>query len=82
MTDSGDVNLERVQMIMLELGKMEDEIFRKRQTNELAFKAREKAKRRRSEGFSDRRPNWALLNNTQFAPKVGENNDNDLILSV
>lgn len=58
---------------------MEDEIFRKRQNNELAFKAREKAKRRRSEGFNDRRPNWALLNNTQFAPKVRDLNYFDLL---
>lgn len=70
LTDSGDVNLERVQLIMLELGKVEDEIFKKRQQNELAFKAREKAKRRRSDGYNQERPNFSLLNNTQFAPKV------------
>lgn len=57
-------------MIMLELGKVEDEIFKKRQQNELAFKAREKAKRRRTEGYNQDRPNWSLLNNTQFAPTV------------
>lgn len=45
MTDSGDVNLERVQLIMLELGKVEDEIFKTRQQKEIQFKAREKAKR-------------------------------------
>ncbi|XP_050305461.1 5'-3' exoribonuclease 2 homolog [Anthonomus grandis grandis] len=70
LTDSGDVNLERVQMIMVELGKAEDEIFKNRQQRELQFKAREKAKKRRSDGFNEYRPNLALLNNTQFAPKA------------
>lgn len=60
-------------MIMLELGKAEDEIFKKRQQNELAFKAREKAKRRRSDGYNQYRPNLSLLNNTQFAPQVRNN---------
>lgn len=70
LTDSGNVNLQRVQRIMLELGKVEDEIFKKRQENEVAFKAREKAKRRRSDGYGQYRPNFSLLQNTQFAPKV------------
>lgn len=68
MTDSGDVNLERVQMIMLELGKVEDEIFKTRQQKELQFKAREKAKKRRE--FNEHRPNWDLVKDTQFAPRV------------
>lgn len=70
LTDSGDVKLERVQMIMLELGKAEDEIFKTRQQKELSFKAREKAKKRKSDGFGYNKPNFALLNNTQFAPKA------------
>ncbi|KAL1493771.1 hypothetical protein ABEB36_009461 [Hypothenemus hampei] len=70
LTDSGDINLERVQMIMLELGKAEDEIFKTRQEKELAFKAREKAKKRRSDGYNEYKPNFSLLNNTQFAPKA------------
>ncbi|XP_048523410.1 5'-3' exoribonuclease 2 homolog [Dendroctonus ponderosae] len=70
LTDSGDVNLERVQMIMLELGKAEDEIFKTRQQKELSFKAREKAKKRRSDGFNQYKPNFALLQNTQFAPRA------------
>lgn len=57
-------------MIMLELGKVEDEIFRTRQQKEVAFKAREKAKKRRSDGFNEYKPNFGLLNNTQFAPRV------------
>ena len=43
MTNSGDLNLDRVQLILFALG---DEIFKKGQQNELAFKAREKNKRR------------------------------------
>ncbi|XP_056639488.1 5'-3' exoribonuclease 2 homolog [Diorhabda sublineata] len=70
LTDSGEVNLERVQMIMLELGKMEDEIFKNRQQNELKFKAREKAKKRRLDGFNEHRPNWSLVKDTQFEPKA------------
>ncbi|XP_063367692.1 5'-3' exoribonuclease 2 homolog [Cydia amplana] len=63
ITDSGDVNLDRVQLIMDELGQVEDEIFRRRHANELNFKAREKAKKRQQQ-----RPNFNMLNNTQFAP--------------
>lgn len=70
LTDSGDVNLERVQMIMLELGKVEDQIFKVRQQKELQFKAREKAKKRRSDGFNQFRPNWSLVKDTQFAPQA------------
>lgn len=55
---------------MTQLGEVEDEIFKKRQQNELNFKAREKAKRRRSEGFNQDRPNWSLVKGTQFAPTV------------
>lgn len=63
ITDSGDVNLERVQVIMTELGHMEDEIFKRRHQNELNFKARDKAKKRQQ------RPNFGLLERTQFAPQ-------------
>lgn len=57
-------------MIMLQLGKVEDNIFKTRQQKELQFKAREKAKKRRSAGFNEARPNWSLMRNTQFAPQV------------
>lgn len=56
-------------MIMLELGKVEDEIFKTRQQKEIQFKAREKAKKRRTE-FNEHRPNWNLVKDTQFAPRV------------
>ena len=74
MTNSGDVNLERVQLIMNELGKAEDEIFKTRQQKELQFKAREKAKRRRTDGFNEYKPNWELVKGTQFAPRVSSKN--------
>lgn len=64
------MNLDRVQLIMLELGKAEDEIFKRRQQNEMNFKARQKAMKRRSDGYNQQRPNWNLINNTQFGPKV------------
>ncbi|KAK0093039.1 hypothetical protein PV326_014447 [Microctonus aethiopoides] len=68
LTDSGDVNLDRVQLILSELGEMEDEIFKKRQQNEVAFKQREKNKKRRLEAISNFKPNW--IPTGQFAPQV------------
>ncbi|CAG9789533.1 unnamed protein product [Diatraea saccharalis] len=64
ITDSGDVRLDRVQMIMTELGHVEDEIFKRRHTNELNFKARDKARKRQQ------KVNFSLLEKTQFAPKA------------
>ncbi|XP_012275979.1 5'-3' exoribonuclease 2 homolog isoform X2 [Orussus abietinus] len=66
LTDSGDVNLDRVQMIMSDLGNVEDEIFKKRQQNELAFKQREKDKKKRMEAVSNYKPKWIPAG--QFAP--------------
>ncbi|XP_045453231.1 5'-3' exoribonuclease 2 homolog [Melitaea cinxia] len=63
ITDSGEVNLDRVQVIMDELGRVEDEIFRRRHQNEVSFKARERAKKQQQQ-----RVNFGLLENTQFAP--------------
>lgn len=45
LTDSGDVNLERVQLIMNDLGKVEDQIFRNRQDRELMFERRNREKK-------------------------------------
>ncbi|CAL7949582.1 unnamed protein product [Xylocopa violacea] len=71
LTDSGDVNLDRVQLIMSELGDVEDEIFKKRQQNELAFKQREKDKKRRLLAISNNKPKW--IPTGQFAPtRIGE----------
>ena len=49
LTDSGMVNPERVQLIMQDLGEMEDAIFKERQERELGFRAREKAKKARTQ---------------------------------
>jgi 5'-3' exoribonuclease 2 len=48
LTENGDVRLDRVEMIMVELGRVEDEIFRVRRTDELAFQEEQK-RRRQSE---------------------------------
>lgn len=66
LTDSGDVALERVEMIMRDLGHAEDEIFRDRQKNEERMKARNK--RMKLEKERQQRPNFNMINNTQFAP--------------
>ena len=69
MTDSGLVNPARVQMIMQELGKAEDSIFKDRQRNEISFKARMKNKRRRErQQESNEAPAW--LPRGQFAPQA------------
>lgn len=71
LTDSGDVNLDRVQMIMSELGKAEDAIFKQRQQNELRFKQIQK-NRKRQEAISYAKPKF--LPGGQFAPMVKTNN--------
>lgn len=66
LTDSGDVALERVEMIMRDLGHVEDEIFQDRQKNEEKMKARNK--RMKLEKERQQRPNFSQIHNTQFAP--------------
>lgn len=66
LTDSGDVALERVEMIMRDLGHVEDEIFQDRQKNEERMKARNK--RMKLEKDRQQRPNFNMIHNTQFAP--------------
>lgn len=46
LTNAGEVNLDRVQMILQDLGHAEDDIFRQRQKRELSFQAREKSNKR------------------------------------
>ncbi|CAK9813610.1 5'-3' exoribonuclease 2 [Anthophora quadrimaculata] len=71
LTDSGDVNLDRVQLIVSDLGDVEDEIFKKRQQNELAYKQREKVKQKRLQNNSSIKPKW--IPTGQFAPTaIGE----------
>lgn len=68
LTENGYVAMNRVQLIMSELGEAEDEIFKRRQQNELNFKRRmkEKKKRMKMEAESESRPAWTP--GGQFAP--------------
>ncbi|XP_058130661.1 5'-3' exoribonuclease 2 homolog [Anopheles ziemanni] len=66
LTDSGSVLLERVEMIMTDLGYAEDEIFRQRKTSEDRFK--ERNKRMRAQQQRQQRPNFEQINRSQFAP--------------
>lgn len=65
LTNSGEVNLERVQMILKDLGTVEDEIFAQRQRREIQFRERNKQNKRRRTGDG---PNFKELHNSQFAP--------------
>ncbi|CAI5780498.1 5' [Podarcis lilfordi] len=47
LTENGYVNLQRVQMIMLSVGEVEDNIFKKRKDDEENFRRRQKDKRKR-----------------------------------
>ncbi|XP_052865741.1 5'-3' exoribonuclease 2 homolog [Anopheles cruzii] len=66
LTDSGAVLLDRVEMIMTDLGYAEDEIFRQRKVGEDRFKERNKRMRLQKE--RQQRPNFQHMNNSQFAP--------------
>ncbi|CAG9801172.1 unnamed protein product [Chironomus riparius] len=79
LTDSGDVALERVEMIMRDLGEVEDEIFRDRQKNEERMKARNKRQKMERE----RRPNFDMIHKTQFAPTaVGQGRGPNAIVNA
>jgi len=69
---NGDVNLDRVQLIMSDLGMAEDEIFKKRQQTEKMFADRNKLKKRREKRDklmrSKSAPNFVL--GGQYAPSV------------
>uniref|UniRef100_A0A4Y0BJ93 5'-3' exoribonuclease n=1 Tax=Anopheles funestus TaxID=62324 RepID=A0A4Y0BJ93_ANOFN len=66
LTDSGSVLLDRVEMIMSDLGYAEDEIFKQRKDSEDRFKERNKRMRLQKERWQ--RPKLEQLNNSQFAP--------------
>lgn len=67
LTNSGEVYLERVQLIMADLGDVEDQIFKTRQQDEIAFKARMKAKNERMKRMRGFQPRW--VPGGQFAPQ-------------
>nr|XP_002129696.2 5'-3' exoribonuclease 2 isoform X1 [Ciona intestinalis] len=64
LTCNGKVNLSRVEKIMMGIGKLEDEIFRKRRESDVNYRAREKAKRQRTK--RDQGPSY--IPGSQFAP--------------
>ncbi|XP_056423628.1 5'-3' exoribonuclease 2 [Hyla sarda] len=66
LTESGFVNLERVQMIMLAVGEVEDSIFKKRKEDDENFKRRNKEKKKRMK----REQNQAFTPTGQFAPQA------------
>ncbi|RZF36370.1 hypothetical protein LSTR_LSTR002966 [Laodelphax striatellus] len=69
VTESGLVNLNRVQLIMSDLGEMEDEIFKNRQKTELMFKERNRQRKRREKmAKMNERPAWTPTG--QFAPQA------------
>nr|CDS34421.2 5' 3' exoribonuclease 2 [Hymenolepis microstoma] len=62
LTDSGHVHLDRVQLIMTELGKVEDEIFKSRRQDDLS--GRERRKRQKVGG----RQSWNAPTSGVLAP--------------
>lgn len=58
VTKSGHVDLSRVQLILTDLGEVEDEIFVRRQETELCFRARQKDRMKRMKMNKDDRPAW------------------------
>ena len=68
LTESGFVTLSRVQLILSELGLVEDEIFRNRQQNELRFKERMKNDEKRKRLATNCYDKPAFTPRGQFAP--------------
>ncbi|CAG0882051.1 unnamed protein product [Darwinula stevensoni] len=69
VTNSGLVNMMRVQLIMTDLGQVEDEIFRQRQAREQEYKRREKERKKREKSLSSVAP--AFIPGGQFNPVMG-----------
>jgi len=74
LTDSGIPDLTRVQLIMSDLGEVEDSIFKNRQQNEVRFKERQKQQKRRkffeSQANSNCHSRPSYIPGGQFAPVV------------
>ncbi|KAF8365792.1 xrn-2 [Pristionchus pacificus] len=77
LTKDGDVNMKGVQQIMVGLGSVEDEIFKRRQQNEERWKEREAAKKQRTgdwQGRRPQRPSYTPGDNSLIAPGGGGRN--------
>lgn len=69
LTKDGDVFMDRVERIMLGLGEVEDEIFKRRQQDEERFKAIQKAKKARLSGGSrPQAPSYVPHSGSLIAP--------------
>ncbi|VDM68612.1 unnamed protein product, partial [Strongylus vulgaris] len=69
LTKDGDVYMDRVERIMLGLGEVEDEIFKRRQQDEERFKAIRKAKKARlSGGRRPQAPSYVPQSGSLIAP--------------
>ena len=67
LTDSGSINLARVQLILSELGEVEDEIFKKRRETDVEMKRRnEERKKRQRRSAGNDLPAWRLAG--QYEP--------------
>ncbi|XP_067999340.1 5'-3' exoribonuclease 2 isoform X1 [Melanerpes formicivorus] len=65
LTESGFVNLQRVQMIMLTVGEVEDSIFKKRKDDDDNFKRQQKEKKKRM-----KRDHPSFIPGGQFSPQA------------
>lgn len=68
LTKDGNVYMDRVERIMLGLGEVEDEIFKRRQQDEERFKAIQKAKKARMSGGRPQAPSWVPRGDSLIAP--------------
>lgn len=79
LTDSGHVHLDRVQLMLADLGEMEDEIFKKRRETEENFKRRNEERNKRQRRSYDA-PAW--IPTGAFAPvPLGQNVGPDTLSS-
>jgi 5'-3' exoribonuclease 2 len=67
LTQDGDVFMDRVEIILIELGKVEDDIFRDRQAREVRQKQNNKARRRRERAATA--PIYIPQNKSLIAPQ-------------
>ncbi|KAK6017066.1 hypothetical protein OSTOST_17445, partial [Ostertagia ostertagi] len=68
LTKDGNVYMDRVERIMLGLGEVEDEIFKRRQQDEERFKAIQKAKKARLSGGRPQAPSYVPRAGSLIAP--------------